>query len=154
MSGFNIRLAETNEKDLISCTAAAVYSEFNLAFDASGKDKDLSNLENYYAAGKGEFWIIESNKSIGGGIGFTKDPAGGLQIKRFFLSPGWRELGISRMLCEKATGFARENSLKTIWIIIPDEFSPSLEKLKGLGFKEDAPPRNVVLPEASTYMKM
>lgn len=151
MNGFVIRKAESKDKDLITCTLGAVYAEHKFSPESTALCSDISNPDIFFQK-EGEFWVVESNGAICGGIGFKSKNSEGVEIKTIFLSPGWRKLGIGRMLNEKAVEFAKNNNFSKIWIIIYKDFCNSIEKLKKIGYQEEEAPDNIKISSDSVYL--
>ncbi|MHC4870492.1 MAG: GNAT family N-acetyltransferase [Planctomycetota bacterium] len=152
MSGFIIRKANNYDKDLIACTLGAVHAEFKLDFDINRSEADISDIDSYYNSADGEFWVVDSNETICGGIGFKSDKNGNIEVKRLFLSPGWRKLGISRMLNTKAIEFAAKSNTPRLWMIVSGKFSNSLERLNDIGYVNEIAPAGINIDQDSAFL--
>ncbi len=155
MSKFNIRKANNTDTDLIICTIGAIHNEFKLDFNLKGDEFDLTNIAENYFSKNGEFWVAEANGSICGGICFIGDKDKCIEVKRFFLLPGWRNLGLSRLLHQKIIDFAKGSTIHyhSCWIIVPLECSSSVDKLISLGYAEDIASENINIKNNSHYLR-
>ncbi|MFM7373458.1 MAG: GNAT family N-acetyltransferase, partial [Sphaerospermopsis kisseleviana] len=76
------------------CTAAAnvistVLAEYGLGWEADGADRDVLEIEEYYLAVGGEFWVIEhQNKIVGTGAYYPiKRGEQAVEIRKMYLLP-------------------------------------------------------------------
>jgi GNAT superfamily N-acetyltransferase len=136
--GFLIREATDRDGGPLTALSGAVESEFG-AHLPDGNHSDLAAVVSTYAGQGGAFWVLGSEGSVCGGIGFLPDRAGGAEIRRFFLAGGWRGLGLSRLLLEEAARAADTRELAPLWLAVPEHYLPSLARLRALGFNETLP---------------
>lgn len=87
--------------DDVQAHVAGIYREFGLVFDPAFED-DLLDVGAAYAGGA--FWVIDGPEGILATGGVVPNGAARL-IKRIYVAPGARRLGLARTLLRRCTAF-------------------------------------------------
>lgn len=152
-SGYDIRPATADDAWLLCNIVGAVHATLGLAFDEAGEDADLVRIDEAYRAPGGEFWVLECNGAVSGCVGIRPDGRGGAELRRLYLAPAWRGLGLGRSLCETALAFAGEHNLSPVWAVAPGPCVENAALFAALGLRQTEPPEGVTLPESGMYLQ-
>jgi GNAT superfamily N-acetyltransferase len=153
MAGYTIREAVTADKDILACMSGSIASEFRMPFSLSESVPDIQKLEEYYTAAGGKFWVLDVDGSICGCVAVLPVKGVGVEVKRFFLAPSWRKLGVGMMLLNTARNFAVEKGFGLLFTVIPEEMAAVCPRLENMGFEVDVPPEALDVPEGGVFMK-
>lgn len=94
-----------------------VLGEFDLDLDPDGVDADLEDIERAYRTRGGEFWVVEDGRGgVVGTCGVWIDPEDPrrCEIRKMYLEPRLRGLGMGRRLLAGAIDHARRAGCETI----------------------------------------
>ncbi|CAF1171787.1 unnamed protein product [Didymodactylos carnosus] len=126
-----LRKAERKDERQILELVAEVLKDFGLSIDPEGIDKDLSDLDKYYFNNNGWFSVITNDEdTIIGCCGVFKTDATSCELRKMYVLNNYQGQGLGKMLLES-----------------------SLEKAKGLGYKEMTLESNFLLYKANDMYK-
>jgi N-acetylglutamate synthase-like GNAT family acetyltransferase len=91
-----------------------IYEEFKM----EARLKEMDDLSESYGAATGGFWIAveESSNRIVGCVGLLDAGSRRGYLKRMYLAPGYRALGLGTRLLSILLAHARAHSLKNIYL--------------------------------------
>lgn len=105
-----------------------------------GFEEELANLPGKYAKPDGRLLLAFADKKAAGCIAFRKIDEGVCEMKRLFVRPEFRSLGLGKKLIEKLIGEAKSAGYKRICL---DTYPPKMQKAVQLyeskGFREIPP---------------
>jgi GNAT superfamily N-acetyltransferase len=116
-----------------------VLSEFDLALDPRGVDRDLEDVDEAYRRGGGEFWIVEgSGGRLLGTCGVWPDPRDRerCELRKMYLDQALRGRGIGRQLLELALGHARSAGFRRMELETNHAMAAAIALYQGAGFVE------------------
>ncbi|MFQ4145454.1 GNAT family N-acetyltransferase [Chlorogloeopsis sp. ULAP02] len=96
----------------------SVLSEYGLGWEPNGADQDVLQVEEYYLATGGEFWIIEhQNKLVGTGAYYPiKRSENAVEIRKMYFLPSVRGLGLGKYLLQQLEEAIASRGFLSIWI--------------------------------------
>jgi len=100
---FIIRNWQETDRNLTAKIISSVLSEYSLPWQPEEADKDVLNIEEYYLATGGEFWVIEHQNQIVGTAAYYPIQRGekAVEIRKMYLLPKVRGLGLGKYLLQQ-----------------------------------------------------
>jgi len=86
----------------------AIFAEYEMTFDPSDFDSDLTDVEGYYGAHGGWFSVLIDDGRVVGTIAAVPREDAAWEIKRLYLLPEYRGRGQGRSLLAHALARVRE----------------------------------------------
>ncbi|MDP5017776.1 MAG: GNAT family N-acetyltransferase, partial [Dolichospermum sp.] len=92
--------------------------EYGLPWQPEEADKDVLNIEEYYLATGGEFWVIEYQNQIVGTAAYYPINRGekAVEIRKMYLLPKVRGLGLGKYLLQQLEIAIALRGFEKIWI--------------------------------------
>ena len=115
----------------------AAQLDFSLCFQDF--DAELAGLPGDYAAPAGGLWLAEREGAAIGCVGLRPLEPGICEIKRLYLRPAARGLGLGRLLAETAIVAAQRHGYGAIRLDTVDSMVAAQTLYRGLGFRERGP---------------
>lgn len=115
---FLIRDWEKRDRTLAARVIATVLAEYGLGWEPTGADEDVLEIEKYYLATGGEFWVIEQqNQLIGTGAYYPiKRGNKAVEIRKMYLLPAVRGMGLGKYLLQQLESAIARQGYEQIWI--------------------------------------
>jgi putative acetyltransferase len=115
---FLIRPWQKGDGNSAAEVIASVLSEYGLAWEPSGADRDVLQVEEYYLATGGEFWVIEhQDKVVGTGAYYPiKRGKNAVEIRKMYLLPNARGVGLGKYLLQQLETAVASRGFQEIWI--------------------------------------
>ncbi|MBO1054350.1 MAG: GNAT family N-acetyltransferase [Dolichospermum sp. DET73] len=115
---FIIRNWQEKDRIFAAKVISAVLSEYGLPWQPEAADKDVLNIEEYYLATGGEFWVIEHQNQIVGTAAYYPINRGekAVEIRKMYLLPKVRGLGLGKYLLQQLETAIALRGFKQIWI--------------------------------------
>jgi putative acetyltransferase len=88
-----------------------VLSEYGLDWEPKGADRDVLQVEEYYLATGGEFWVIEHQSQLVGTGAYYPIHRG-----KMYLLSSIRGLGLGKYLLQQLEAAIAKRGFKQIWI--------------------------------------
>lgn len=110
---------------------------FSLCFQ--GFDEELAKLPGDYAPPQGGLWLASVDDAIVGCLGMRQVDDGICEIKRLYLRPAARGLGLGRRLTETALESARSRGYRAMRLDTVDSMVAAQSLYRALGFREIPP---------------
>ena len=145
---FKIKFAESKKDFFNAKQLFKEYSdslEFSLSFQ--NIDKELDNLPGKYSKPDGCIILAWDNFDSIGCIGMR--PIDGLkcEIKRLYLKPNYRGLGLGMLLTKKIISYSKERKYVKAYLDTTSKMKKAISIYKSLGFVEISPYYNNPLPD-------
>ncbi|MEI2265539.1 GNAT family N-acetyltransferase [Erwinia sp. CGal63] len=140
---------QTGVKDLI---LPIQNQEFGIVITAE-QQPDLSDIENFYQQGSGDFWLALADDRVVGCIGLKDIGDGQAALRKMFVAEAWRgrENGVAGRLLQTLIAHARERQLSDIWLGTTAKFLAAHRFYEKNGFVNVA---EAALPAAFPVMKV
>ena len=112
---FNIRPATNADRERIYGLIEGILAEFGLRPDRTSSESDLNDIEETYFKSGGRFEIIEDrDDSLLGTYGVLRLDPHTCKLRKMYLVPRARGLGLGRRMLERAVAHARGLGCHTI----------------------------------------
>lgn len=97
---FKIRNWQENDREAAANVIRSVLAEYNLPCQPEEADKDVYQVEKYYLARGGEFWVIEKQENLVGTGAYYPIDRGekAVEIRKMYLLPNVRGQGMGKYL--------------------------------------------------------
>ena len=117
----------------------AVLAEYGLRFgDGSATDAELERLPASYAARGGRFWVVrDARGALVGTAGVMPLSGDEVELRKMYLSPAARGLGLGRLLLERSVAFARSLGARRMVLDTIAEMTAAIALYERAGFVRD-----------------
>jgi putative acetyltransferase len=133
-----VRLVEARDVPGVIELITATLSEFGLEFGkGSSTDDELLQLPDAYTAKGGAFWIAERDRALIGTCGVFPLAAGTFELRKMYLSPHARGLGVGKRLLEVAVEWTRAQGATRIVLDTVEEMTRAIAFYEAHGFVRD-----------------
>lgn len=115
---FLIRDWEKRDRTPAANIISSVLAEYDLGWEPLGADRDVLEVENYYLATGGEFWVIEHHSQLVGTAAYYPVQRGekAVEIRKMYLLPTVRRLGLGRYLLQQLEQAIAVQNFHQIWV--------------------------------------
>lgn len=110
---------------------------FDLCFQ--NFEEELEQLEQIYGPPNGVLLLVANADRALGCVAVRELSEGNCEMKRMYIDPAGRGLGLGRKLADAAIAFAREKGYKRILLDTLETMTAALYLYKALGFTEIPP---------------
>ncbi|MEA5620148.1 GNAT family N-acetyltransferase [Cronbergia sp. UHCC 0137] len=116
--GFLIRDWQESDRTSAAKLINTVLSEYALGWEPHGADQDVVEVETYYLATGGEFWVIEYQNNLVGTAAYYPIRRGkkAVEIRKMYLLPSVRGLGLGKYLLQQLERAIASRGFEQIWI--------------------------------------
>ena len=104
-----------------------------------GFERELAGLPGEYALPAGRLLLARAGADAAGCVGLRRLDAATAEIKRLYLRPAHRGLGIGRELAQAAIGAARETGCARVVLDTLPKMREAIALYRSLGFRETGP---------------
>ncbi len=134
---FLIRQWKPNDRSFAADIIRSVLSEYSLAWEANGADKDVLEVEEYYFEKGGDFWVIEYQGEIVGTTAYypIKRGKNSVEIRKMYLLPKARGLGLGKFLLQQLEADIECRGFKQIWIETASVLNEAVKLYESNGYK-------------------
>jgi len=115
----------------------SVLSEYGLSWEPEGADRDVLQVEEYYLATGGEFWVIEyQNQLVGTGAYYplTRGQKA-VEIRKMYLLPSVRGLGLGKYLLQQLEAAIVARGFQQIWIETASVLTEAVKLYESNGYQ-------------------
>ncbi|HLP88030.1 MAG TPA: GNAT family N-acetyltransferase [Nostocaceae cyanobacterium] len=114
-------IRDWQEQDRIAAAKVIgdVLAEYGLNWEPQGADQDVLEIEKFYLATGGEFWVIEKqNQIVGTGAFYPILHRGekAVEIRKMYLLSGVRGVGLGKYLLQLLESTITSRQFNQIWI--------------------------------------
>ncbi len=115
---FLIRNWEVGDRTRAAAVISYVLSEYGLGWEPNGADRDVLQVEEFYLAVGGEFWVIEHQSQIVGTGAYYPVNRGqkAVEIRKMYLLSSVRGLGLGKYLLQQLEAAIASRGFQQIWI--------------------------------------
>lgn len=130
---FLIRPAEAGDAPAIVALVHGVLREYGLVPEPDGIDADLPRVVEAYAGG--EFVVVVKDGQIVGTAGLMPVDEATLDLRKMYLVPAARGLGLGRFLLERAIGLARARGCRRLSLETHSNLKEAIALYRAHGFQ-------------------
>lgn len=110
-----------DEGEIIALILPIQSEEFGFSITAADQP-DLSDIDGFYRAGPGGFWVAEANGRIVGTIALKDIGTGQGALRKMFVAASHRGLGVADALLQTLVAHAADNGFHAILLGTTDRF--------------------------------
>jgi putative acetyltransferase len=119
--GFMVRDWQVSDRASAANAIKTVLAEYGLGWEVNCggcSDQDAVEVEKYYLASGGEFWVVERSGEIVGTSGYLPIERGqnAVEIRKMYLLPAARGQGLGRFLLEQLEQAAAVKGFQEVWV--------------------------------------
>lgn len=135
---FLIRDWERRDRTFAADVVSAVLAEYGLGWEPTGADEDVLEVEKYYLAAGGEFWVIEQqNKIVGTGAYYPiKRGEKAVEIRKMYLLPAARGMGLGKYLLQQLESAIAKLGYQQIWIETASVLTQAVKLYETSGYQQ------------------
>ncbi len=136
----NIKLRKFKDSDkpqIVKLINSILKKEFSISKDTYS-DFDINNISNVYGGKKDLFLVAVLGNSVIGTIAIKEDDKNSALLRRVFVSPEFRGIGLGKKLIVKAIEFCEKNDYSVINFCSTNKMQAANELCKRNGFKRRA----------------
>jgi putative acetyltransferase len=113
-----IRPWQSIDRPLVATLIETVLAEYGLAWDATGADQDVIEVERFYLETGGAFWVIELNGQLVGTGGYYPIERGhqAVEIRKMYLLAIARGKGLGRFFLGHLEAEIAAQGFKQVWV--------------------------------------
>ena len=97
-------------------------------------DEEIMQIPDYYAQRNGGFWVATSQNLISGMFGLEETEAGVFELRRMYVDPDFRRMGIARQLLEYGETCARDMGARQIILSTSELQQAALALYRNAGY--------------------
>ena len=115
---FLVRDWQPDDRNAAANIICSVLAEYGLGWEPEGADRDVLEVETYYQATGGEFWVIEQRGRLVGTGAYYPIQRGqnAVEIRKMYLLPEARGKGLGRFLLQTLEAAIVARHVEQIWI--------------------------------------
>jgi putative acetyltransferase len=115
---FVIRGWQPGDRQAVADLVRIVLAEYGMTFEPDQTDRDAIQVEEAYWQTGGEFWVVEKAGAIVGSGGFhpIKRGKNGVELRKMFLLPDVRGVGLGRFLLQHLEQSALQKGFQQMWL--------------------------------------
>lgn len=115
---FLIRSWTPNDREVAAGVIGDALAEYGLAWEPTGADRDVLEIEECYIALGGEFWVIEQQGQVVGTAAYYPVERGekAVEIRKMYLAPAVRGKGLGTYLLQELENAIANRGFREIWL--------------------------------------
>lgn len=98
--------------------------------------EQLEQPETYVLSNNGQIFLAKLDDQIVGCVAMVNMGTTGFELAKMAVSPTMQGRGVGKRLCVAAIDYARQLSVKTVWLESNRVLTPALAMYKSVGFRE------------------
>jgi putative acetyltransferase len=135
---YTIRSWQPDDRQAAADVIQNALAEYGLGWEPDGADRDVLEVEEYYLARGGEFWVIEHEGEIIGTSAYYPYPHRGekaVEIRKMYLSQKARGQGLGRHLLGKLERSILAHGYHEIWIETASVLTAAVKLYEANGYQ-------------------
>ena len=136
-----LRLATNDDAQAIQEHVETILREFDLKLDFSKSDADLLDIEASYTDNRGVFLVVHNEAGgLIGTVGLYQISDREAMLRKMYVSPEARGLGLGKRLLDEVLAFAREQGYSSVVLESMHTMHAAIALYERAGFVEDGCP--------------
>jgi len=137
---FKVRDWEPGDRIAAAEIVRSVLAEYSLDWEPTGADRDAVDVENFYQATGGEFWVIEKEGQLVGTGGYypVKRGKNAVEIRKMYLLADARGQGLGRYLLQALEQAIASRGFEQIWIETASVLAEAVQLYESSGYQPAA----------------
>ena len=134
---FLIRSWETRDRADAFHVIRDVLLEYGLKSEPFGADRDVYDVEIYYHAKDGEFWVVEQEGEIVGTAAYYPIERGNnaVEIRKMYILPQARKQGLGKFLLQELESKIASRGFDEIWIETASVLKEAVKMYENSGYQ-------------------
>jgi putative acetyltransferase len=133
---FRIRPATNGDQQRILRLIEGILAEFGLRPDLTSSESDLNDIEGTYFKSGGRFELVEDQDgTLIGTYGVLRLDRHTCKLRKMYLVPGLRGLGIGRRMLDRAVAHAKELGCQTVILETVSSMEEAIRLYRRSGFR-------------------
>lgn len=134
-----IRDYRPGDEDDVLRIVSAVLAEYGLSANPEATDADLADIDKHYLSNNGVFRIVVSGDRVVGSYGLYATAATSCELRKMYLLPEYRGLGLGRRMMEDAFREAASRGFLEMTLETNSRLKEALALYRAWGFREYTP---------------
>jgi putative acetyltransferase len=132
-----IRSWTASDREAVAALVRDVLAEYGLPWEPAGADKDVLEVESFYTAVGGEFWVIEQQGQLVGTAAYYPVERGekAVEIRKMYLSPAVRGQGLGKYLLQQLEKEIAMRGFREIWIETASVLKEAVKLYESRGYQ-------------------
>ncbi len=134
---FLIRDWKARDRLLAAEIIRAVLADYGLGWEPLGADRDVLEVEQFYRATGGEFWVIEqAGQTVGTGAYYPVSRGDkAVEIRKMYVVPEVRGQGLGRFLLRELERTIADRGFHQIWIETASVLKEAVKLYESSGYQ-------------------
>lgn len=134
---FWIRGWDVRDRTTVANIIRSVLAEYGLSWEPTGADRDVLEVEDYYLATGGEFWVIETQGQLVGTAAYYPIERGknAVEIRKMYLLAEARGQGLGRYLLKQLEEAIARSSFEQIWVETASVLKEAVKLYESSGYQ-------------------
>ena len=135
---YTIRSWQPDDRQAAADVIKNALAEYGLGWEPDGADRDVLEVEEYYLAVGGEFWVVEDRGEIVGTSAYYPYPHRGekaVEIRKMYLQSKIRGQGLGRYLLRELERSIFARGYDQIWIETASILTTAVKLYEASGYQ-------------------
>lgn len=134
---FLIRSWRPDDRSAAAAVIRSVLAAYGLGWESAGADRDVLEVETFYQATGGEFWVIEQQAAIVGTGAYYPIQRGknAVEVRKMYLLPEVRGQGLGRYLLQQLEATIVARGFEQIWIETASVLQEAVKLYESSGYQ-------------------
>jgi putative acetyltransferase len=135
---YTIRSWQPDDRQAAADVIKNALAEYGLGWEADGADRDVLEIEKYYLALGGEFWVVEDRGKIIGTSAYYPYPHRGdkaVEIRKMYLDSKVRGQGLGKYLLAELERSILARGYDEIWIETASILTAAVQLYEANGYQ-------------------
>jgi putative acetyltransferase len=135
---YTIRSWQPDDRQAAADVIKHALAEYGLGWEADGADRDVLEVEEYYLACGGEFWVVENRGEIVGTSAYYPCANRGekaVEIRKMYLCSKFRGQGLGKYLLGELERSIRAHGYRQIWIETASVLTAAVKLYEAHGYQ-------------------
>ncbi|MBD2181819.1 GNAT family N-acetyltransferase [Planktothrix sp. FACHB-1355] len=134
---FVIRSWSEADRTHVAALIHSVLTEYGLPWQPGDADRDVLQIENFYLATGGEFWVVERDGQLVGTAAYYPIQRGkhAVEIRKMYLLPSVRRQGLGKFLLQQLESAIAARGFQQIWIQTASILKEAVQLYESSGYQ-------------------